>query len=384
MPVYLDCASTTPLDPRVTALVVRCLETDYGNPASRTHRFGADAARLVERARDQVAAVAGCTRGEVVFTGGATESNNLAILGLADHGVVTDKRHIVSTAIEHNAVLEPLRELENRRGFEVTLVPPDAGGRVSAADVRRACRPDTLLVSVMQVNNETGVIQPIDEIAAALAGHDAYFHVDAAQGFGKVIAPLRSPRVDLISVSGHKLFAPKGVGALIARRRAGVRPPLSPLMFGGGQERGLRPGTAAVPLIAALGLAAELAEREAEARQAFNRDFRAAALRALAPMNPVLAGDQNHVVPHVLNLSIPGVDAELAMEALADVIAISNGSACTSGQQVCSHVLGAMGLAGPRAEGALRLSWCHLTPTPDWVAAVRILGDLRRTDPGRR
>jgi cysteine desulfurase len=362
----------------VLALVVRCMEEGYGNPASRTHQFGAEAARLVERARDQVAAVAGCTRGEVVFTSGATEANNLAILGLAEHGLASGKRHIVSTAIEHNAVLEPLRELETHRGFEVTRVPPDAGGRVSAQAIGRACRPDTLMVSVMQVNNETGVIQPIEEVAAALADHDAYFHVDAAQGFAKVIAPLRSPRVDLISVSGHKLCAPKGVGALVARRRAGVRPPLSPIMFGGGHERRLRPGTLPAPLIAGLGLAAELAAQEVDRREALNREFRRRALAALGPLGPVLAGDQGHGVPHIMNLSIPGVDAELAMEALADVIAISNGSACTSGQQVCSHVLGAMGLAGPRAEGALRMSWCHLTPEPDWGEVVRVLEDVRR------
>ncbi len=376
MSVYLDCASTTPVDPRVIELVIHCLKSDYGNAASRTHSFGNDARRVVEKARDQVAAVAGCTRGEVVFTSGATEANNLAILGLAELGQAQSKRHLVGTAIEHNAVLEPLQELV-RGGFKLTLVPPNAGGWVEPQAIRDAVRDDTLLVSVMHVNNETGVIQPISEIAQSLAGHEAYFHVDAAQGFGKELEPLRNPRIDLLSISGHKLFAPKGVGALITRRRANQRPPLAPLMFGGGQERGLRPGTLPVHLIAALGKAAELAEVELEQRSTFNQQFRQRGIKALAALNPVITGDQQRVLPHILNLSIPGIDAESAMEALDGTIAISNGSACTSGQQVCSHVLSAMGVEEHRAEGALRLSWCHLTPEPDWARIVEILEDIR-------
>jgi cysteine desulfurase len=378
MSVYLDCAATTPVDPRVAAEVMRYVEIEYGNAGSRTHPFGARARRAVEQARDQAAAVVACTRGEVVFTSGATESNNLAILGLAEHGRRTGRRHIVSTMIEHNAVLEPLRHLESQ-GFEVTLVPPTRGGWVEPDAVRAAVRPDTLLVSVMQVNNETGVIQPIAEIADGLKGHDAYFHVDAAQGFGKEIAPLRHPRIDLVSVSGHKLFAPKGVGALITRRRNGERPPLSPLMFGGGQERGLRPGTLPVHLIVGLGRAAELAVAEVDTRAAANRAFRDRALAALRPLDPAITGDNDRTVPHILNLALPGIDADEAMEALADTIAISNGSACTSQSLSCSHVLGAMGLDPARAASALRLSWCHLTPEPDWPRVVEILRGLRST-----
>lgn len=376
MSVYLDCASTTPTDPRVIEVVMDCLKENYGNPASRTHSFGNEARRVVEKARDQVAAVAGCTRGELFFTSGATEANNLAILGLAEYGLANGKRHIVTTAIEHNAVLEPLQELA-RRGFEVTQVAPNPLGWVEPESIRQAIRDDTLLVSVMQVNNEIGVIQPIAEIARLLEGHEAYFHVDAAQGFGKDIASLRNSRIDLISISGHKLFAPKGIGVLVARRRGGQRPPLTPLMFGGGQERGLRPGTLPVHLIVALGRAAELAEQELDQRATFNRQFRQRALDALSPLKPILTGDQDRVMPHILNLSIPGIDAESAMEALDGTIAISNGSACTSGQQVCSHVLAAMGVDEKRAEGALRLSWCHLTPEPDWNRVVQILTDLR-------
>jgi len=378
MTVYLDCAATTPVDPRVAAEVMRYIESEYGNAASRTHAFGARAKRSVERARDQVAAVVGCGRGEVVFTSGATESNNLAILGLAEHGRRTGRRHLVSTLIEHNAVLEPLRHLESQ-GFELTLVPPTRGGWVDPQAVRAAVRDDTLLVSVMQVNNETGVIQPIEEVAALLADHPAYLHVDAAQGFGKEIPALRDSRIDLISVSGHKVLAPKGVGALITRRRDGGRPPLAPLMFGGGQERGLRPGTLPVHLIVGLGRAAELAVAEVEERAAVNRRFRERALGALQSLDPILTGDGGRAVPHILNVAIPGVDAEEAMEALADVVAVSNGSACTSQSLSCSHVLAAMGMAGALAVSALRLSWCHMTPEPDWGRVVEILRGLRGT-----
>jgi cysteine desulfurase len=331
----------------------------------------------VERARDQVGAVVAAGRGEVFFTSGATESNNLAILGLAEHGIRSGRRHVVATAIEHPAVLEPLDELR-RRGFEVALVPPTAGGWVEPAAVRAAVREDTLLVSVMQVNNETGVVQPIGEIARLLDGHPAYFHVDAAQGFGKLIEPLRDPRIDLISISGHKIHAPKGIGALVVRRRNGERPPLTPLTFGGGQELGLRPGTLPVHLIVGLGRAAELALAEVDARTETTLAFRRRALAALATLEPIITGDPERAVPHILNLAFPGVDADEAMEALADVVAVSNGSACTSQSLTCSHVLSAMGLEGERAEGAMRLSWCHLTSEPDWDQFVVVIKSLRR------
>jgi len=376
-PVYLDCAATTPVDPRVRDEVVRYLDEEFGNAGSRTHAYGERARRAVERARDQVGAVVAAGRGEVFFTSGATESDNLAILGLAEHGRTTGRRHIVSTAIEHPAVLEPLAEME-RRGFEVTLVPPTPGGWVDPAAVREAVRDDTLLVSIMHVNNETGVIQPVGEIARLLASHPAYLHIDAAQSFGKLIEPLRDPRIDLISISGHKICAPKGVGALVARRRGTERLPLKPLMLGGGQERGLRPGTLAVHLIAGLGLAAELGMAEADERAAKNETFRRQALAGLAPLGPVITGDPERTIANILNLSFPRVDADEAMEALADVVAVSNGSACTSQSQTCSHVLAAMGLAGPRAEGAMRLSWCHLTPEPDWGRVVQTIQNLRR------
>lgn len=374
-PVYLDCAATTPIDPRVQEELLQYLTVDFGNAGSRTHDFGLRARRAVERARQQVAEVVGATRGEVIFTSGATESNNLAILGLADHGPRAGKRHLVSTAIEHHAVLEPLRALE-QRGFELTLVPPNPDGWVEPEAIGRALREDTLLVSVMQVNNETGVLQPIAEIADLLESHSAYFLVDAAQGFAKELFSLRHSRIDLISVSGHKFHAPKGIGALITRKRGATRPPLHPIMHGGGQELGLRPGTLPVHLIAALGKAGEIALAECEERASFCREFRRRFLKGLEPLRVRVNGDPSRSVPHILNLSIPGFDAESVMEAWRDIAAVSNGAACTSQSYTCSHVLAAMRLAPERRDGAVRISWCHMSQMPDVGKMVRAIESL--------
>jgi cysteine desulfurase len=263
------------------------------------------------------------------------------------------------------------------RGFTVTLLKPEADGAVTAASVAAALRPDTLLVSVMHVNNETGVIQPIEAIAKALAGHEAFFHVDAAQGFGKRIADLQNRRIDLISISGHKIYAPKGIGALVARRRGYERPPLAPLAFGGGQERGLRPGTLPVALIVALGKAAELALRDNEKRTTCCAGIKREAMAAFAKVGGVPTGDPAKSVASTLNVALPGLDSEAVMLALKNVVAISNGSACTSQNYTVSHVLTAMGLSDDHVKGALRLSWCHLTPDVDWdavVAAIETMG----------
>ena len=374
-PIYLDCAATTPIDARVRDEMLRYLDDEFGNAGSRTHAWGLRARAAVEQARDRVAAVAGCGRGDVIFTSGATESNNLAILGLA---AATERKHIVSTAIEHHAVLEPLAELE-RRGFEVTFVRPDEGGRVDPDVVLGSVRRDTLLVSVMHVNNETGVIQPVAEIADRLQHHDTFFHVDAAQSFAREIEALRHPRIDLISVSAHKINGPKGIGALIARRRGGGRLPIQPLMFGGGQERGLRPGTMPVPLAAGFGLAAELAAAERAERTAKCIAFRDTLLTGLAPLNPSVNGDPARSVPYIINLSFPGLEAEVALDAWRDSIAISNGAACTSQSYTCSHVLSAMGLSSWRVDGALRFSWCAATPQPDWSALVAAVQPFRNS-----
>lgn len=355
-PAYLDFNATAPVDPRVAAEVMRYMTDEFGNAGSRTHGYGQAARERVNRAREEIAAVVGAGADEVIFTSGATESDNLAILGLADHGLTTGKRHIVSTLVEHKAVLEPLEALR-LRGFEVELLRPTPGGWVSPDAVAAAIRDDTLLVSVMAVNNETGVTQPIDEMATVLDGRAPYFHVDGAQAFGKLIEQLRNPRIDLLAVTGHKIGAPKGIGALITRRRGFRRPPLKPLMFGGGQERGLRPGTLPVPLIAGLGLAAALALKEAESRRVTETRIKDSLLDALLPLGAIINGDVERTIPTTLNFSIPGIDSEAAIVALKDVAAISNGSACTSQSYEPSHVLRAAGYSEDRVAGAIRLSW---------------------------
>ncbi len=364
-PIYLDCNATTPVDPRIQAEVLTYLALEFGNAGSRTHIYGQSAKERVNRARQEVADVVGAEPTEVIFTSGATESDNLAILGLAAHGLKTGRRHIISSQIEHKAVLEPLEEL-GRRGFDVTLLPPTTGGWVDSHAVQAALRPDTLLVSIMAVNNETGVIQPLDEIAAVLAHHEAYLHVDAAQAFGKLIEPLRDPRIDFLSISGHKIYAPKGIGALVARRRGYTRAPLQPLMYGGGQERGLRPGTLPVPLIAALGLAARLALDEHNAWAQRCEEIKLEALNGLAPLEITMNGDPARTIANTINLSVRGVDSEAAIVALKEVIAISNGSACTSQSYEPSHVLTSANLPEDQVAGALRLSWSHLTPAVPW------------------
>lgn len=376
-PIYLDCNATTPLEPAVRAEMLRYFDEEYGNAGSRTHTYGQGAKVRVNEARAQVAAVVGAAADEVIFTSGATESNNLALLGLAPYGDDQRRRHIVSTQIEHKAVLEPLDELA-RRGFEVTLVPPTGGGWVDPDAVRKAIRPDTLVVSIMAANNETGVIQPVAEIASVLEGTDAYFHVDAAQAFGKVPDLLSHPRIDLISISGHKIYGPKGIGALVTRRRSYQRPPLRPLAYGGGQERGLRPGTLPVPLIAGLGEAACLSIRDHDARAQRVTSIRGAMLEALEPLGPHFNGDPSRTLSHTASFSVPDVDSEAAMVALKDTVAISNGSACTSQNYQPSHVLVAMGLPEEVVRGALRLSWCHLTPDVPWNEVVDRLADLKR------
>lgn len=374
MAAYLDHNATTPLEPAVREVMLHYFDEEYGNAASRTHEFGLRAKQAVQTARGQIATVVAADPSEVIFTSGATEANNLALLGLAPHAESTARLHFVTTTIEHKAVSEPLDALE-RRGFEVSRVPVDPSGRVDPAAVLQAVRSDTVAVSVMFANNETGVIQPVAEIAEGLGDRQTIFHVDAAQAFGKVLAPLQHPRIDLISASAHKLFGPKGVGALIARRRKGERPPLSPLMYGGGHERGLRPGTLPAPLIAAFGAAAALAVTDGERRAAICRERRAAAVAAFAPLGMLPIGDQAHVLPHVLMAAFPGVDSEALMLTIKDVAAVSNGSACTSAAYAPSHVLESMGLPRERIEGAVRFSWSHLGDAPPWAdIAARISG----------
>lgn len=374
--IYLDNAATTSVDSRVADLVLSLMIEDFGNSGSRTHEFGVAAARHVAVARGRVAKSVNAQVDEVIFTSGATESNNLAILGLAAQGDATGRRHVVSTMIEHKAVLEPLDRLA-AMGFDIDLVAPDYQGHVSPTAVLERVRNDTLLVSVMHANNETGAVQPINRIANGLHA-SVLMHVDAAQTYGKLNGELSDPRLDLISVSGHKIHGPKGIGALIARRRDGDRPPLRSLMAGGGQERGLRPGAVPVPLVAGLGLAAELADREAAQRLEACRTMRREALAAMAGLGGRIHGDpERGVMPNILSIAIPGIDSEAFMVALKDLVAISNGSACTSSSYEPSHVLTAMGLDDHESSETVRFSWAYNTPPVPWEEVVARLDDLR-------
>lgn len=374
MTVYLDCNASSPVQPEVLSLVMEWLGRP-GNASSRTHQFGVDAQKAVNHARAQVATAVGADRSEVIFTSGATEANNLAILGLKHEGERTGRRHIVTSTVEHKSVLEPVRYLESQ-GFDVSWVKPDSTGTVSSESVLSALRPETLLVSLMHVNNETGAIQPINEVAEGLAGHATYMHTDAAQGFGKCSEELHHPRIDLISISGHKIYAPQGIGALVARKRQWKRVPIAPLMLGGGQEGGVRPGTLPTALIAGLGLAAELSVRDEASRRAHNLAVRKQALEAFGQIGAVLAASGARTLPNVMSVRVPGVDSEAAMLAAKEFAAFSNGSACNSQRYEVSHVLSAMGLIEPEVDEVVRLSWSHLTPTVEWGGFVEALAPL--------
>lgn len=363
--VYLDCAATTPVEPKVADLVLHYLREDFGNAGSRTHEFGNRAKVAVQKAREQVGNVVGVPREDVVFTSGATESNNLAILGLAEFARANGKMHIVTSSTEHKAVLEPLNRL-GELGFRITYLEPGPDGFIQPTSLAEAITPETALVSLMRVNNETGVIQPVAAYGDVLRDHDAFFHVDDAQGFGKLKIELSCSRIDLLSVSAHKIFAPKGVGALICRRRNYKMPPLTPLMYGGGQERGLRPGTLPVPLVVGFGAAAELAMKNCDERTHVCDKIRRQALKSLSAIGGIPNVSPAHSISSTLNISFPGHDSEAVMLALKSIVAVSNGSACTSHTYSASHVLSAMKLSAERIKSAIRLSWSHLTPAVQW------------------
>jgi len=356
MTTYLDFNATSPVLPEVADLVNRLMIEEYGNSGSRTHVFGSKAKQYVEKARGQIADVVDADKSEVTFTSGATESNNIAILGLREFAEKSNKKHIITTSIEHKAVLEPIQYLANN-GFEVTYISSDQSGLIDPQDISNALRDDTLLVSVMHVNNETGCIQPIEKICDALAGHEAFFHVDAAQSFGKLSYGLGNKRIDFISASGHKVYAPKGIGALIARKRGFLKPPLRPIMFGGGQEKGLRPGTLAVQLIAGFGLACEIASQNSLEWQLSTNELKSQMAELVDELGGVVIGENTS--PFVMNFSLPGVNSEAAIVILKDVVAVSNGSACTSSSYEPSHVLKSMGLDKEVILGSLRVSWSH-------------------------
>ena len=370
MSIYLDCNATTPIEKEVNERIAHFLVEDFGNEGSHTHEHGMRARKAVEEARDEIGKVLNVTRNEIIFTSGATESNNLAILGLKEFGLKNNKKHIISSVIEHKAVLEPLEELK-KEGFEIDLIPCEQDGRIDRNKITKKVRPDTLLVSLMHVNNETGIKQPIQELCESLKDKDCFFHIDAAQGFGKDIETLRNKRIDLISISGHKIYGPKGIGALITKLRNFEKPPLKPLFFGGGQEHKLRPGTLPVHLIAGLGETAKIALRDIKKRKELNNKIFDQVKELINAIDGKINGDPKHLLGNCINFSIPKVDAEAFMLSTKDLIAVSNGSACTSTTYEPSHVIKAITEDKDRIRGAIRISWCHLTREKIPIAEIK-------------
>jgi cysteine desulfurase len=365
-PIYLDYAATTPVDPRVVQAMVPWLYENFGNPASRSHAYGWAAEEAVEIAREHVAALIGADPREIVWTSGATESNNLAIKGAAQFHAGKGK-HLVTLKTEHKAVLDTLRELE-RHGFEVSYLDVDADGLVSVDTVAAALRPDTILVSVMYVNNEIGVVQDIAGIGALCRRQGVLFHVDAAQATGKLPIDLSTLPVDLMSLSAHKTYGPKGIGALYVRRKPRVR--IEAQMHGGGHERGLRSGTLATHQIVGMGEAYRLAK---DLMATDNERIRTLRDRLLAGLQGVpeirINGHLEQRVPHNLNLSFQFVEGESLLMGIKGV-AVSSGSACTSASLEPSYVLRALGLSDEVAHSSIRFSVGRFTTAEDIDAAV--------------
>jgi cysteine desulfurase len=374
MSVYLDYAATTPVDPRVAARMAECLTQRgaFGNPGSTSHDYGEAARALVEAARVQVAAAVGAVPADIVWTSGATEANNLALFGVANYQRETG-RHIVTARTEHKAVLDPCRELE-RRGWRVTYLAPGRGGLIDPAQVAAALKPDTVLVSIMHINNEIGVIQDIAAIAAVCAAHGAArLHVDAAQSVGKCPLDFARLGIDLLSLSAHKAYGPKGVGALAVSRARGVQ--LQALQFGGGQERNLRSGTVATHQVVGMGAAFELAAAEQAAETARIALLRERLWRGLEPLEGVLRnGDPGLTAAQLLNVSFEDVEGESLLAAVRPFIAVSAGSACTSSNQEPSYVLRAMGRDERLAESSLRFSLGRFTTGAEVDAAIEAVG----------
>ncbi len=360
-PIYMDYSSTTPVDPRVADKMIPYLREQFGNPASRSHMYGWSAEKAVEDARAQVAALVNADPREIIWTSGATEGNNLALKGAA-HFYQTKGKHIITVKTEHKAVLDTVRELE-RQGFEATYLQPQDNGLITIEQLAAAIRPDTILVSVMWVNNEIGVIQPIDEIGELCRSKGIIFHSDAAQATGKTPIDLEKTKVDLVTFTAHKSYGPKGVGALYVRRKPRVR--LEAQMHGGGHERGLRSGTLATHQIVGMGEAFRLAKEEMDTEITRIRALRDRLAKGLSEMEEVYVnGDMEHRVPHNLNVSFNYVEGESLIMAIKD-IAVSSGSACTSASLEPSYVLRALGRSDELAHSSIRFTFGRFTTNED-------------------
>ena len=372
--IYLDYASTTPVDPRVASKMMEFLtpEGEFGNPASRSHRFGWKADEAVEEARSHVANLVNCDPREVVWTSGATEADNLAIKGVARF-YKSKGNHIITSKIEHKAVLDPCRQLE-REGFEVTYLDPDDKGVISPEAVKSAIKDSTVLVSIMHINNELGTVNDISKIGDVTRDKGIFFHVDAAQSTGKVNIDLEKMSVDLMSFSAHKTYGPKGVGALYVRRKPRVR--LEALIHGGGHERGMRSGTLATHQIVGMGEAFRLASKEMDEDHKKISEYHEKFLDKVKEIDHVyINGDLNNKVPNILNVSFNFVEGESLIMGLKD-IAVSSGSACTSASLEPSYVLRALGRKDELAHSSIRFSFGRFTSDDDVNNTLDILGNV--------
>jgi cysteine desulfurase len=369
LPIYMDYSATTPIDPRVVDKMIPYLREQFGNPASRSHSYGWDAERAVEEARENVAALVNADPREIIWTSGATESDNLAIKGAA-HFYKSKGKHIVTVKTEHKAVLDTCRELE-REGFEVTYLDVKDDGLIDLEKFKAALRPDTILVSVMSVNNEIGVVQDIEAIGEITREKGIIFHVDAAQATGKIAIDLQKQKVDLMSFSAHKTYGPKGIGALYVRRKPRIR--IEAQMHGGGHERGMRSGTLATHQIVGMGEAFRIAREEMATENERVRMLRDRLLAGLSEMEEVYVnGDMEKRVPHNLNISFNFVEGESLIMAVKDV-AVSSGSACTSASLEPSYVLRALGRNDELAHSSIRFTVGRFTTEQDVDYVINLL-----------
>ena len=358
MAIYLDYNATTPVHEDVLNTMIEVYRSQIGNPDSRTHSHGDEARATVESARKQVASLLETKSDEVFFTSGATESNNIAIQGIEEYANKSGKKHIITTAIEHKAVLETVKAM-SRRGFQIDIINPDQSGRISAMELLSKVREDTILVSVQHVNNETGIIQPVKEIGEMLCEKDVLFHIDATQSCGKLVDEIRELKYDMMSFSVHKFQGPQGIGCLILRKKNYKLPPVKAIMYGGQQEHGIRPGTIPVALVAGCGKACEIAEREYDHNRILDVKTKKYIIDVLknSGVKYLINGDQAYCVPTTINICFPGVSSEALMLSTKQYCSISNGSACTSRSYAPSYVLTAMGLPIERIESSVRISW---------------------------
>lgn len=370
-PVYLDYSATTPVDPRVVEKMVPWLYENFGNPASRSHAYGWDAEEAVEQARAEVAALVNADPREIIWTSGATESDNLAIKGAA-HFYAGRGKHIITVKTEHKAVLDPCRELE-RQGFEVTYLDVQSNGLIDIEAFKQALRPDTILASVMNVNNEIGVIQDIAALGEICRDKGIIFHVDGTQGAGKIEIDLQTLKVDLMSFSAHKVYGPKGIGALYVRRKPRVR--LEAQMHGGGHERGFRSGTLATHQIVGMGEAFRLARLEMASENERIRALRDRLYAGLSQIEEVYVnGDMSQRVPHNLNMSFNYVEGESLIMAIKE-LAVSSGSACTSASLEPSYVLRALGRNDELAHSSIRFTLGRFTTEQEVDFAIKLIND---------